>query len=216
MGPDELRQQLADNLALAARTRMVEAMATAYKDTASRFDATIGSDAQWFGFSVWKCGVYRLSQTAADGSMGVRVEIANGQLRLAFGPFIMSPYSCGLMAPDDPWSHFPTNDKGAGFLSDVNTGQLSFALSGVETAAPIALVLGHYGNHDSGLEALYLKVPSDQRGGQICEWSYIEPLWRADSGMSPASADFPRPVPIGRPSLSLKHNLTSVRRDESA
>src|SRR5579862_6715583 len=171
MRPDELRQELGAHLSPAARSKMVEAMVLAYQDTATRFDAAIGGDAQWFGFSVWKFGVYRLTQTTADESLGIRVDSSSGQIRLAFGPFIMSPYSCGLLAPDDPWKQFPTNDKGAGFLSDINTGQFSFQLAGANQSPPIALVLGHYGNHDTGLEALYLKVPCEQRGGQICEWS---------------------------------------------
>jgi hypothetical protein len=201
-----LREELQSALSPAARQAIRDAMDQAHRDAGRHFDPGAGSDPQLHGFTVYKFGRHRLTcVVSSDGTLGLRIATAKGQFRLGFGRFIMTPYTCGLSAPVDPWTEFPNNDDGAGLLTDVNTGQHRLDLTGEGEEPTMAIVLAHYGNWDTGLEALYLKVPSAQSNGRITAWSYVEELWRIDGTVArPTSPDLPRPVSPERPKLTLK------------
>jgi hypothetical protein len=208
MDNDPMRDDLRAYLPASAREEFRRAIDRAYQDTGSRFEPNVGSDAQWFGYSVWKFGEYRLKQALASDKLPIRDASSGGQFRIGFGPFVMAAYPCGHTVPEDPWKEFPNNDKGAGFLSDINTGQFSLKIDGFEERPAVATVLAHYGNHETGLEALYLKVPCAQTAGRISRWSYVEELWRiggsAVSTPPPRRPILPGPARIEKPQLPFR------------
>ena len=175
---------------------LVDALDQAYRDVGAMFDPEKGCNMLWFGITVWLFAVHRVREAlAADPSLGLTVVSGeSGQFRIACGPFLLSTYGCGYHAPTDPWTAFPRNDKGAGLLSDINTGQFTLPLPGLPEE-PTALVLAHYGHFDRGLEAVYIKLPSAQTHGRISAWGYVEELWRADGALDIESATPPTPRP---------------------
>lgn len=208
MANNSTQDDLRAYLPASTREEFRLALDTAYLDTGSRFEPNVGSDAQWFGYSVWKFGEYRLKQILENDKLPIRDASSGGQFRIGFGPFVMAAYPCGHSVPDDPWKEFPNNDKGAGFLSDINTGQFSLKIDGFSERPGVAIVLAHYGNHDTGLEALYLKIPCAQTAGRISRWSYVEELWRiggtAGGTSRPTSPVLPGPAKIETPQLPFR------------
>jgi hypothetical protein len=205
---EDLKTFLSDS----AREALHKIFDSAYHEMATRWDEEVGCDIAWLRYTVWKFSELPLKQLVKKELHGLHDASEGGQFRIGFGPFVMTPYACGLAAPDDPWKHFPRNDTGAGSLSDINTGQLSLGLVDDFGVKPkIAVVFGHYGDQDTGLNALYLKVPCDQNAGRICQWSYIEQVWRIGSGGTgttaptpPSGPTLPAPVKIEKPVLPFK------------
>jgi hypothetical protein len=218
MDSDFTRNDLDRYLLPSAREAFRTAIDEAYRDTGSRFDPVAGCDAQWFGWTVWKFGEHQLKETLRDDRLGLRDASAGGQFRIGFGPFVMASYACGHAMPEDPWKEFPNNDRGAGFLSDINTGQWSLSIDGFDEHPGVAIVLAHYGNHENGLEGLYIKMPCAQAAGRISEWGYIEELWRIDrsTGYAPGRPKgpvLPGPVKIGTPALPFRKPIKKSDTD---
>ena len=174
----QLQQDLLTHLPLATRQALYTAADAAYQDAGRQFDPDIGADMQLFGFTLFKYIGHQIRTAAeADPSLGISIlGSSTGAFRFKAGPFVVAPYSCGHQAPRDPWTEFPGNDKGAGLLSEINTGQLEIFRE--FDVAPVAIVLGHYGNPDGGLEALFLKMPMAHTHGRISRWGYVEPLYQ--------------------------------------
>lgn len=219
MASDTTGNDLGSYLLPPAREAFQISLDRAYRDAGSRFDATVGCDAQWFGWNVWKFAEHQLKKILPDQTLGLRDASEGGQFRIGFGPFVMATYACGHSMPDDPWKEFPNNDKGAGFLSDINTGQWSLRIDGFAEQPGVAIVLAHYGNQENGLEALYIKRPCAQTAGRISEWSYVEELWRigGHSGGStaprPTEPLLPGPVKIGTPTLPFRRPIKKSDTD---
>jgi len=172
----KLAQDLKLHFPESARLAVRMAMHTAYRDAGRMWDLTAGCDMQWFGFTVWKFAVHQIrSVIERDPNLGIRVVPSGvGAFRVALGPMVMSPYGCGYSVPSDPWTQFPNNDKGAGLLSDVNMYQLDIFPD--IPGSPTALVLAHYGNPERGLEALYVKMPTESSNGRITRSGYVEEI----------------------------------------
>lgn len=211
MDRDATADDLREYLPPSAREALRVELDLAYRDAGSRFDASVGSDAQWFGFTVWKFAENRLRRIIEKGKHALRDATAGGQFRIGFGHFVMVTYSCGHSAPDDPSKEFPNNDSGAGFLTEINTGQYPLKIDGFGERPGVAIVLAHYGNHENGLEALYLKRPSAQIAGKITEWGYIEEIWRIGGSATggtptptPSGPVLPGPAKIDKPALPFR------------
>ena len=203
---EKLKQELTKHFLPAAREVVLQAMDAAYRNVGAMWNPESGCDMQWFGFTVWKFAVHEIRKAIeADASVGISVLGSGvGAFRLSVGPLVISPYSCGYRAPVDAWASFPNNDKGAGLLSDINSGQTEFVpLLPVLPADLTALVLAHYGNYEDGLEALFVKCPIESSNGRITRWGYIEELWRVGSAQrtTPVQAVLPGPAKIERPGV---------------
>ena len=211
MDSDSTADDLKTYLALDARDALRDALDLAYRDAGARFDVSVGSDAQWFGFTVWKFAENRLKKIIEQGKHPLRDATAGGQFRVGFGHFVMATYSCGHSAPDDPSNEFPNNDSGAGFLTEINTGQYPLKIDGFGERPGVAVVLAHYGNPENGLEAVYLKRPSAQIAGKITEWGHIEEIWRIGGSATggtptppPTAPVLPGPAKIDKPALPFR------------
>ncbi|MES3035950.1 MAG: hypothetical protein V4813_18245 [Gemmatimonadota bacterium] len=210
---EQLRKELDEALPRTVRDLLVAAMDSAHRDAGLRFDVDAGSDAQLYGFMVYKFVAHQVSRAIEeDPSLPIRVVGGtSGAFRLRAGRFLLAPYSCGRHAPDDPTGQFPSNDKGAGLLADINAGQGELFAGMVN--ADIAVVLGHYGNWESGLEAVFLKVPIAQRDGQISEWDYVEEVFRL-GGTAAAGAPTPPTTPpvLPPPAVVVRPNVLPFKR----
>lgn len=203
---EELKADLVEYLSPPARAAVVAAVDAAYADAGKQFDPGSGGDMQLFGFTVFKYVSHRIRLVAdKDPTMGITIlGNATGAFRFKVGPFIVAPYSCGYRKPTDPWAEFPGNDRGAGFLSEINIGQ--FEIFPEFETSPVALVLGHYGNPDGGLEALFVKKPVAQTQGRISRWGYVEPLYQIGNRMTGdpergRDQVLPGPTKITRPTI---------------
>lgn len=211
-----LQHDLAQHLPPRTRRVLHAAVDRAYADAGQRWSPDAGCNAMWFGFTTFTFVAHRIREAAdADPTLGVTVlGGASGAFRLKAGPYLIAPYGCGFSRPEDPRTHFPNNDKGAGLLADINLDQLEI-FPQFETA-PTALVLAHYGNYERGLEALYLKEPRGATQGRIDRWGYIEPIYEAGSGdarvvptvgpsggppAGPRPAVLPGPATVVRPTV---------------
>lgn len=192
----QLQQDLAAYMPPATRQALQQALNAAYRDAGKHFDIEAGSDPQLFGFMVFKFVAHQIRKVVdADPTLDIEVVgSSTGAFRLRVGPFIVAPYACGRCAPSDPWLEFPGNHNGAGLLVDVNAGQLEiFAGYGDDQTG---IVLGHYGNWDTGLEAIFLKKPISKANGQISEWGYVEEIFRIGSNGATAPAPTSPPAPL--------------------
>lgn len=201
-------KQLASDLAVllppTVRQMLISAIDAAYRNAGSRFDPDVGCNSQWFGFTVFQFVAHEIAQAleAASSVDVVVIGSATGAFRLRVGPFVIAPYRCGVWMPDDPWKAFPSNHNGAGLLVDLNSGQLEMFAGSDDDQ--VGIVLGHYGNPESGLEAVYLKKPIAKTNGQISEWEYVEELFRIDGNTltAPAAAPvLPPPATVVRPTV---------------
>lgn len=195
-----MQESLAEHLSPQARLALHAAVDRAYADAGQAWRPEAGCNLMWYGLTTWTFVTHRIREAAdADPSLGIEVLGGmSGAFRMKIGPFMIAPYGCGYRKPEDPRQHFPNNDKGAGLLAEINLDQLDFFPR--FTSAPTALVLAHYGNHESGLEALYLKEPRGVSQGRIDRWGYVEPLYEIGSGESRVvpgvAADVASPMPI--------------------
>lgn len=220
-----LRELLCIHLPSATRQALHAAIDVAYRDAGKHFDPEAGSDMQHFGFSVFKFVAYQIRKAVeADPALGLSViGSSTGAFRLRVGPFVLVPYACGYRNPDDPWTEFPGNDRGAGLLAEINGGQLDL-FGESDDVAPTAMVLGHYGNPESGVEAIFLKKPTAQTHGRISEWGYVEPMYQMgfDSATeapreTPRSPVLPGPAKVTRPRvLPFKKNPAADSETEGA
>ncbi|WP_310568611.1 hypothetical protein [Gemmatimonas sp.] len=199
---------------------LVQALDVAYRDAGRLFDLEAGADLQWFGFTVFKFVAHQIRRVLdQDSTLGLTVVGGTtGAFRLQAGSFIVAPYACGRRIPDNPWTAFPSNNNGAGMLADINCGQIEL-FSGEVEGDQVAIVLGHYGSPETGLEAVFLKKPVAQTGGQISRWGYIEPIFKLggsgtatvlltptapvgqEGGASVRRAVLPGPTSVGRPTM---------------
>lgn len=202
------------------RRALVQALDAAYRDAGRHFDLEAGADMQWFGFTVFKFVAHQIRRLVdLDPTLGLAVlGGTSGAFRLQAGSFIVAPYSCGRRIPDDPWTAFPTNNNGAGLLADMNCGQGDLFL-GEADGDQVAMILGHYGSPETGLEAVFFKKPVAQTGGQISRWGYVEPIFTLGgsgtgtvtltptapagptSGTSTRGTVLPGPTPVVRPTV---------------
>ena len=103
---EQVRRDLLTHVPLTVRRVLCGALDAAYRDAGARFDPDVGSDMQLFGFTVYKFAVFRLKVAIdADPTLGIApLGGGSGAFRLAAGPLVLSPYSCGNRAPADPWA----------------------------------------------------------------------------------------------------------------
>jgi len=208
-----MQQDLAHHLPPQTRQVLHAAADRAYADAGARWSPEVGTNPMWYGMTTWTFVTHRIREAAdADPSLGIEVLGGmSGAFRFKVGPYLIAPYGCGYRKPDDPRQHFPNNDKGAGLLAEINLDQFDFFPR--FDALPIALVLAHYGNYDSGLEALYLKEPRGVSQGRIDLWGYVEPLYEMGSSdarvlptttvpaAAPRQAVLPGPAKVVRPTV---------------
>lgn len=186
----------------------------AYERAALHYSPGDGWDPQLFGFAVYKYTVKRLRDLVGDSALGFELRSSAPTFRIGLGPFTLAAYRCGHSADEDINESFPTNEHGAISLAEAN--QLALDLRYDEPVIPRAMVLAHFGNTSTGLEALYLAVPSSMNEHRIDGWGYTRLLWRRDHGTGGVEplADLPRPAPIAPASLSLKPGITKPLNNE--
>ncbi len=195
-----MRENLAQHLSTPARQILYAAVDQAYADAGKLWRPEAGCTLMWYGLTTWTFVTHRIREAAeADPSLGIEILGGmSGAFRMKIGPYLIAPYGCGYRKPEDPRQHFPNNDKGAGLLAEINLDQLDFFPQ--FSSAPTALVLAHYGNHEGGLEALYLKEPRGVSMGRIDRWGYVEPLYEIGSGAArvvpAADSDGASPLPV--------------------
>jgi hypothetical protein len=184
-----------------------------YGRAALHYSPEDGWDAQMFGFAVYKYTVKRLRDLVAHPELGFELRPTNMAFRIGLGPFTLAPYRCGQSADEDINESFPSNENGALTLAEAN--QLALDLHYSEPVIPRAMVLAHFGNPLTGLEALYLAVPSSMSDTRIDGWGYTRLLWRRDAGEErpQGSIDLPRPAPIAPAPLSLKIDIAKTAGD---
>lgn len=208
----ELERDLSRFLPTTARLVLHAGLDAAYRDAGRHFDPEAGSNMQLFGFTIFTFVVYQLRLAIeADPSLGLTVvNGAGGAFRLQAGPFLIGPYACGNRSPDDPWSQFPSNDKGAGWLAEINSGQMDlFAAPG---DPHVGIVLGHYGNPEGGLEAVFLKQPIAQSGGRISRWGYVEPIYEIGSGGAEIAPEAPLPPVLPGPATVVRPKVLPFKK----
>lgn len=182
---------------------LVEAHLEAYGRAVLHNSPGDGWDSQMFGFTIYKYVEHRLRRLPTDPNLGFELRSEHPAFRLGLGPFTLAAYCCGKSADDDINESFPNNEHGAPSLVDLN--QYSLDLDDPRPV-PRALVLAHFGNAVTGLEALYLAAPSSKSENRIDGWSYTKLLWKRDAGdlFGAPTPDLPRPTPIALATLSLK------------
>lgn len=209
---EHLQHDLATLLPPATRAVLLGAMDVAYRDAGKRFDPDAGCDAQWFGFTIFKFVSAQIGKALeCDPSIDLAViGSGTGAFRLRVGHFVIAPYRCGTWGTEDPWTTFPSNQNGAGILVDLNSGQIEmFAGYGDDQTG---IVLGHYGNWDTGLEAVYLKKPISKSNGQISEWEYVEEIFRLGGGALPAPVEPPRTPVLPPPATVVRPKVLPFKR----
>lgn len=202
----ELALDLSTYLPLTTREALRVAIDAAYVDAGRHFEPDAGADMQLFGFTVFKYVAHQVRRLVeADPSLGLSVMgSTTGAFRLKAGPLIIAPYSCGHSSPTDPSTEFPGNDKGAGLLANINSGQIEIFDELDES--PTAVVLAHYGNPTTGLEAVFLKKPVSQTNGRISRWGHIERVFQIGDAKAAATEPvretvLPAPAPVKRPTV---------------
>jgi hypothetical protein len=214
---DALRADLASHIPPAARAAVVQAIDLAYRDAGAMWDAEKGCDALWFGMTRWKFIEHRIRELVlTDTALGLReLSRGYGAFRLGAGPFVLTPYGCGTQAPTDPWTCFPSNNKGAGFLSDANAGQFELELLFPDLPPdPHAIVIAHYGNFAEGLVALYFKLPLEQSRGRITRWGYVEDVWHLRAGQDTQPDPFPKPAVLPGPAQVERPRLLPFKKPQ--
>jgi hypothetical protein len=184
------------------RIALKNASQEAYSRAMSKHCLDDGDDAQSFGFLNYKYISKRMVGLCGT-SHGFDLRKAHPNIRLGVGPFTVAAYCCGSSGDQDIYESFPLNENGAPQLVDLN--QFCLELED-EPAVPRAIVLAHLGNYVTGLEALYLAVPTTRSCNRIAGWCYTELLWKWSAGEEggDATPDLPRPVVIPPAPLSLK------------
>lgn len=209
---EQLQHDLAIALPPATRQVLVRALDVAYRDAGQCFNLEAGCDAQWFGFTIFKFVAHQIAKALTeDPSLDIEViGSGTGAFRLRVGAFVIAPYRCGPLRPQDPWQEFPSNHNGAGLLVDLNSGQIEM-FAGFDDDQ-IGLVLGHYGNWDTGLAAVYLKKPISKTNGQISEWAYVEEVFRLGGDALPAPAEAPRTPVLPPPATVVRPKVLPFKR----
>lgn len=193
------------------RTRFVTALEEAYETACDKWTPETGSIPQTFGMDVWAAATFQLKRVAEDTDLAIDVEYHLNRTTLRRDGLFLSFYRVGHSADEDIRTCFPNNRHAAPQLARNNL-QLDIFLDGdPDPGAPVDLVLAHLGNHDRGLEAVYLCVPTAAEGEQLTEWGHYELLWRRDGlAAGGARTRTPQPsapapeVPIGEPAIRLK------------
>ncbi|MGE0552765.1 MAG: hypothetical protein AB7R55_04990 [Gemmatimonadales bacterium] len=205
MDLDRLDAELREHFTPERRAAVQAAAREAYDRAALRYSPDDGDDSQLLGFTIYKFIGKRLVGLTRRADLGLELHSANPMIRIGVGPFTLAAYCCGSTADQPIDESFPLNEHGAPQLVDLN----QFCLD-IRDAQPIprAVVLAHLGNPHTGLEALYLAVPSEKEENRISSWCYTHLLWRRDAddehGGGPPHPDLPRPVAIPPAPLSLK------------
>jgi hypothetical protein len=189
--------------------RFVTALREAYDTACDNFRPDEGSIPLTFGMDVWAFATFRLRQVANDEAPALRVEVHENRTTLRKNGLFLSCYRVGASASEPISESFPNNQHAAPQLARNNL-QLDIFLDGdPDPDAPVDLVLSHLGNPASGLEAVYLCVPTAVENERLSAWGFTKLLWRrggqaggtAGSGMQVEPAP---EVPIDAPAIRLR------------
>lgn len=167
------------------------ALHRAYDSACEQHDPARGFNEQTFGYSLYHCAAFELGVEADNLGAEVEVEAGRPSFRLRIGEFRLGCHRVGQNAAQDIARCFPGNESGAPALIEKQLW-----LPGLEPRVDRArnLVLAHLGNTESGLEALYLCIPSREEKDKIAEWGYTHSLWTIDDVIVPRPSRTPLPV----------------------
>jgi hypothetical protein len=183
---------------------LVRGLRRAYDAACERHDPAEGGNAQTFGFCCYHFGIFRLAEEFEDSSVGVQTVTLKGAFRMLIGRYQVGCYRVGESEHDDIETCFPHNDRAAGSLVEAQLWLRGISKTqGVERAKKV--IVGHLGNPDEGLRAIYLCVPGKKRGARITEWAYTIPLWRAGDAIElPQPPSLPVEEVISPPAIELR------------
>ncbi len=164
---------------------LVSIVKRAYRANSDCHDPILGHDEMSFGLLVHK-SIKRFVSDLAEKEKWLDVSRRAPRFLFKINDCPLSAYRVGDPLESDPNESFPKNRTGAWILAAQNKRQLSFAFINDaesewdETTLP-ALILAHVGRFETGLNCVFLGVPSDFNDkNEITEWKAHRVLWRSD------------------------------------
>jgi len=153
-----------------------------------------GGNETTFGLGLYHYVVHEL-QIALQRNRDLRIEVkwVNQAFRLCVGPYDVACHRVGSSAGENIWSCFPNPGASHGLVLDKGRHQW---LPGFEPSLVDlrAVVISYMCNVETGLEAVYLCIPTKQKGARITEWGYAEQIWAREDELA-ATPSAERPVP---------------------
>ena len=193
------------------RTRFVAALEEAYETACDKWTPDRGSIPLTFGIDVWASVTHELKKLADDAELEIEVEYHLNRTTLRVDGLYLSFYRVGHSGDQDIRTCFPNNRHAAPRLARNNLQLDIFQDGDPDPDAPVDLVLAHLGNAESGLESVYLCVPTAVEDERLTAWGHHELLWRRDGlssgGARARTTEPPAPeVPIAEPEIRLRND----------
>lgn len=217
MNSSSIDQRLASEITEPIRQGIVNAIDHAYFVRSTEYDSTVGDDNQYFGFGIFKSTEHFLGEFVSDAGsdLGIREVNRGQQYMLRAGEFLLAPYRIPATNPAQLGDAFPYNSNGAGSLAELNLRrerEQSYMFSS-EVEPDTGIVIAHTGDHNTGLTSVSLREPIGESDGRICEWGYVEFLYRDDEGSAGSGQSegpsLPPEVPIPEPSVEARSEADS-------
>lgn len=208
---DQIGKVLDDIFPPTLCSALVDALTDGCRAVAERYCEEDGSNGYTFGYDAYHFNVHRLKRLSERPELGLVVLETPNELEFKMrvgGQLTLACHRVGSSADEPIESAFPSSPGGPGRMARQNAIQLSLALEfGGVPSYPENVVLAYMANPYTGLEAVYLAVPTGSSDrGRINEWAYAKPVWRRDEGAGRGitPVDLPLEVPIGDAPIELR------------
>lgn len=167
------------------RDAFVKALDRAYETACEHYEPSRGNNTKTFGYELYHAAVFHLC-AEAERTSELTILSREPVFRFRAGTAELACHRVGRTATEDIWGSFPNNDGAAQTMLEP-----SLWLPGLEPTLDRAskFVLAHLGDHDRGLEAVYLCVPARTEGERIVEWAFAEKIYVKESSSVPATND---------------------------
>lgn len=165
---------------------IIDSLKQAYNDADESFIDGFGDDKFTFGNKIWRYSVYQLKQRFQNKIDYIQVSERSNRFRMQIGNFNVGVNKIGHTGKEDINESFPNNTKNIEAMAVDQFSQLSFfdlqfddnvEKVEFENIALNNLIIGHMGNIDVGLCAVYFCFPILDNEEKIVKWAHTIRIW---------------------------------------
>lgn len=169
---------------------IIDSLKQAYNDADESFVDGFGDDKFTFGNKIWRYSVYQLKQHFQNKIDSVHIRERSNRFRMQIGNFNVGVNKIGYTGKEDINESFPNNTKNIEAMAIDQFSQLSFfdfqlsenqEVIEYENIALNNLIIGHMGNIDDGLCAIYFCFPILDKEEKIVKWAHTIKVWDINS-----------------------------------